>query len=1194
MPAQLRGLKTRAMVLFTTLALAFTGVASFAVPKAAATATWAPYLSALPTTPNYITAGPDGSGGQTTWVEYNAYQPYSWCGSATQYGNFPTVAYWKNGQWNPLQLPTTLTSSCYTDMGGQMSGGLMVGPNGNIWAAESVYTRNNNYPSDVGWIIYQWSWSSNSWSEVASRYLCQPGYCYGGVNSWAPVSLEPGPNHTALVTTSALPGQSETQSYATSYAQIYEVSASGGVSTIPDVPDANQYSYVTLQSATLGPDGNVWAVGADGYNTGTSALHEWNGSSWGTVASLPVTTYQRLMNGHYYTEDYFNDSNMLWGPDGRLWLPAIQVAASGSAEYMTEEWSGSGNFTSVVASPSGAFYNSGSAETIPMGIGPNGQMLEAVGTQLYTLQGAPALPASSPLSMTLQGNWTTWGQVPATISLNGAALAAQGYDVNAQDWGDITYQVQDLSPDGNVFNTQQVPGSLSSETSLPTQFGHSYWIAPSAQYLDPSDPALALGSVSGAGSNYFLPSNTPGSVQVSAVTSTSITVDWPTLWKSPNQKMVAYLELDSTLQKGTFAPLQQSSQIAYPTHTYTFSGLSPDVKYAVTIGPVEPSGGASFNSAWWGITTDAAPSGTLMINGGTKVTSSPNVTLSVTAQGTRTPPVAVRFSKDNVNWGVWQSLSGTPLSGSPAEGAQGVTGDYYAANTSLAANETTNPNSDYGHFDHFMYQETDPQINFPYGAWPGGSTGIAPQAILNSGSPTNTGADWSAIWNGYLYAPVSGTYSLAVPSDDGATLTVAGRELVDNYNVQGMPAPSAESGTIALTAGQWYPFEIQYSQAWGGAGVLFEWQQPPTQTTPNPTYVPIPAQDLWSLNPSYSTPSGTVQATGTFSWQFPLGSSGTQTVYAQVLSLDGTVSPTFASQILELVNTTPPIIDVTLNGGQSTTTSTTVPVSLSVQGSGLPSQGQMQFQVDGGAWSTLVPFATTTTVTIPSTAGVHTITVQVVDSNGLKSQASQQITYQTSQPSQQTGGSGSVITVANGQAITLNGNTVMTVPAEQIQATFSPPAGPGGSLPTLLSATHDGITWSSWLPYVGTMPITLFLHEVNTLGVQFKYQDTSLSPIYLLPVLPLTTPPTVQATWQGNVIGTTTGAMTAVITVSDDALPVTSLQYSVNGGSSWASVPSGSFSASVPLATSGSNTVKIEVKDPAGNVGTVTLTGWKL
>ncbi len=1061
-------------------------------------------------------------------------------------GNYPTIYTWNGSSVTANMLPYFV--NCYgypsgeAEQGQSYLGGFTYGPDGNLWAAVSV----------VGQEDYNlWDYKSGNWTMVAEN---ANGVLYGNTQTpiAAPVSLTPGPAGTVLMTLGG------TTSYQNA---VLEINSGGGT-----VQQLNAPSGVEFYGGTLGPDGNIWV-------TSSSGLMEYNGRSWVSVANATGAPAAQWRGDSY-------SSPMTWGSDARLWF------SNGS------EWTGSGYATPLA--PPHTTYN-------VLAPNQNDQMTEVWGSgatlNFYTLQNGPTVSTTPSLSTTLPTGSATWGKVEATTSFNGSSLAAQGYDGNTQDWGNVSFQMADVNPDGGWFNTQTVPGGNvgGPPTSLPTQFGHLYAISAAAQYLDPTDPNVVLGGPInyGPGVNYYLPSNTPGSVQVSAVTATSITVDWPTVWKSSAQQFLVSWEPYSTWQNHVFTQ-QQSPAIGYPVHSYTITGLSPGTKYAVWINPNEPSGGAPFNGPVWGVTTDSAPSGSLQINGGAPLTSSPNVTLSVTGYGTKTPPVAVRFSQDGLSWGSWQPLSGTPLLGAPAEGAQGATGDYYAANTSLAANQA---GTDYMHLNHFMYSEVDQQIDFPDN-WPVSTAAPAcnnynqaPQAMLNSGSPTNLGTDFGAIWQGYVYAPVSGTYTFATPSDDGATLDVGGQEVVSDWKPQGMPAPSAESGTITLAAGQWYPFMIQYGQVCGGGGIQFEWKQPSA-----PSYVPIPSQDLWSLAPSYTDPnSAAIQATGTFAWTFPAGTGGTQTVYAEVLSLDGLVSPVFSASILEPINSTPPIIDMTLNGGQPDTTSTTVPVSLSVQGSGFASgQGQMQFQIDGGTWSSLVPYATSTTVTIPATAGIHTVTAQLVDENGLESQASKQITYQTSQPSQQTGGSGSVITVTNSQGVTLNGETVQVVATGQIQATFSPPAGPNGSLPTFLAATHDGTTWSPWMPFVSSMPITLLLGGVNTLGVQFKYQDTSLSQIYLLPVLPLTTPPSLLATWKNNATATTDGTMTATVTVNDPMVPVTDLQYSVNGGSSWSSVPSASFTAAVPLPTSGDNTVTIEVRDPAGNVASKALTGWSL
>ena len=1149
---------------------------------AAAAGTWAAYLSATPQTPAYITSGPDGSGGQTIWIGYNgSISQYAWCRGTTVGYSDPTVAYWKNGQWNALPLPLTATPcEPYSTPGNSVIGGMMVGPNGNLWVVESYAAISLDV--GPGWVIQQWSWATNSWSTVASHVTAG-----GGTPYWGPQALEPGPNNTAVVSASGPNGPWTTGE---TYGSLFEVDASGNiVAQIPDIPDGGSSGsdWVTFAGATVGPDGNLWATAFDGNSTWQNyALFEWNGDAWTAVpnGALPTSTYSscRENGGRWYCSTlYYSTYSMpIWGPDARLWFPGLAMSPG------TQEWTGNGFSQSIPTLTN---------MTLDVaGIGPDGNMVAEAGTQLYELQGGPTVSGISAGSIQLQGGWSTWGQVEAATTMN-AGLAAQGYDSNPTDWGSVNYQIQDLNPDGGVFNTTTVAGGPigSAAVSLPTAFGHLYDITASANYVDPMDPQLVVGSTSGGGVNYYLPSITPGVSQISDVTATSVTVDTPVVWRSSSENFTAYVEPWSDVQSGTWAPTTSCSGIVYPSHGCQLTGLTPNTQYGVSIDPNEPSGGAAFGVGWWEFTTDTTPSGSITINNGARITSSATVTVAVNTQNTTTPPVAVRFSNDNVNWSSWMPLTDTPLSGSPVTGSGGLSGAYFASNTSLSADQS---GGDYGHLNHFLYSENDAQINFPYGAWPTGPDGEAPQAVLNSGSPTNTGNDWGAIWQGYIYAPVSGTYTFSVPSDDGVTLQVNGTGVVNSWTPQGMGTVGVNSGSIALTGGQWYPLYLQYFQGGGPGGIQLFWQLPPTTTTPNPKYsvvpVSVPQSALWSLEPSAVNPT-TVMATGSFNWTLPTVVSGTETVYAQVLDLDGTVSSTITSSILEINNSNAPVVNMVLNNGQQSTTSTSVPVTLSVQGSGFATGlGKMQFQVDGGAWSTLTAYTPTTNVTIPNTPGVHTITVQVEDPNSLTSQATGKITLLSSQLSTQTGGTGSVLAVTGGVVTTVGGQSVQVVQGGEVTLTFAPPS-VNGSAPSQMMASHDGTTWSPWLSYATSMSATLTTDELNSVAVRFKYPDGSESQVYTLSVLPIVTAPTLSASWQGNATATTTSSMTAVISVSDSVLPATDLSYSVNGGSTWAAVPSASFTASIPI-SAGVNTVTIEVKDPAGNATDAVLTGWGL
>ena len=73
---------------------------------------------------------------------------------------------------------------------------------------------------------------------------------------------------------------------------------------------------------------------------------------------------------------------------------------------------------------------------------------------------------------------------------------------------------------------------------------------------------------------------------------------------------------------------------------------------------------------------------------------------------------------------------------------------------------------------------------------------------------------------GYVKPLYSQTYTFYSTSDDGQRLWVNGTQLINDWTTHGM---TQQSGTIALTAGVWYPIILEHFQATGGEGLKFEW-----------------------------------------------------------------------------------------------------------------------------------------------------------------------------------------------------------------------------------------------------------------------------------------------------------------------------------------------------------------------------------
>ena len=105
----------------------------------------------------------------------------------------------------------------------------------------------------------------------------------------------------------------------------------------------------------------------------------------------------------------------------------------------------------------------------------------------------------------------------------------------------------------------------------------------------------------------------------------------------------------------------------------------------------------------------------------------------------------------------------------------------------------------------------DPTVNFDWGA----------------GAPApGIGADtFSVRWTGQVQAQFSQTYTFYTTSDDGVRLWVNGQLIIDNWTDH---APTENSGTIALTAGQRYDIRMEFYENGGGAVAKLSWSGPST------------------------------------------------------------------------------------------------------------------------------------------------------------------------------------------------------------------------------------------------------------------------------------------------------------------------------------------------------------------------------
>ena len=146
--------------------------------------------------------------------------------------------------------------------------------------------------------------------------------------------------------------------------------------------------------------------------------------------------------------------------------------------------------------------------------------------------------------------------------------------------------------------------------------------------------------------------------------------------------------------------------------------------------------------------------------------------------------------------------------------AAGLLAEYY----NLAAPQTSPPVPS----GVLALTRVDSSVDFDWGDSPG--AGVNADGFI-------------VIWRGYVQATATDTYTFWTESDDGVRLWVNGVLVVDSWVDQG---PTWHSGTIALTAGNYYTVRMEMYENGGGAVARLYWER-----TGAPGSVVIPSSQLY-------------------------------------------------------------------------------------------------------------------------------------------------------------------------------------------------------------------------------------------------------------------------------------------------------------------------------------------------------------
>jgi parallel beta-helix repeat protein len=125
---------------------------------------------------------------------------------------------------------------------------------------------------------------------------------------------------------------------------------------------------------------------------------------------------------------------------------------------------------------------------------------------------------------------------------------------------------------------------------------------------------------------------------------------------------------------------------------------------------------------------------------------------------------------------------------------------------------------------------TDSSVNFNWGSG-------APSSSIEADT-------FSARWTGQVQPLYSETYNFYTTADDGISLWVDGKQIINNFVDQ---APTERSGSVTLEAGKKYDIRMEYYENGGGAVAQLAW------SSPSQTKQIIPQSQLYSSTPPLNT-----------------------------------------------------------------------------------------------------------------------------------------------------------------------------------------------------------------------------------------------------------------------------------------------------------------------------------------------------
>jgi FtsP/CotA-like multicopper oxidase with cupredoxin domain len=567
------------------------------------------------------------------------------------------------------------------------------------------------------------------------------------------------------------------------------------------------------------------------------------------------------------------------------------------------------------------------------------------------------------------------------------------------------------------------------------------------------------------------------------------------------------------------------------------------VRYIDAVGNVSAAISASIT------VNPPAPTGTISINGGALTTTSPSVTLTLSATGLN-PVTQMQFSKDGgLTWTAVEAYATTRVItlASTGNGLQTVS---------------------------VRYIDSVAKVSAAYLA----------SITLNAPLPTGT-----ILINGGATSTASAAVTLTLSATSPNTVTLM--QFSKDGGAWSTPEPFATSRVITLAA----PFNglksvaVRYLDAAGNQSV------PITGTI---TITPPPPTGTISINGGAVSTTTlnvtlTLSATGlnpvvsmqfsrdggaTWSAAEPYATTralallnlanGPQTVSVRYIDSVGNVSAGYPATIT--LNVPLPAGTIAINGGAASTNSSSVVLTLSA--SGVNAITQMQFSKDGGAWSPAETFVTTRVVTLAAPYnGTKTVAVRYIDLVGNVSPAfSASINLIPPPPT-------GTIAINGGAATTASPSVSLTLSASGLNPVVS-----------MQFSKDGGATWTPLEPYATTRAATLLPigNGPQSISVRFLDSAGNLSQATSASITLNAPLPTGTIVVNGGATTATSTSVALTLSASSATGAVVSMQFSKDGGATWSVLEPYATTRAVTLAPAGPGlkTIAVRYLDATGNL----------